>query len=68
MGIGTEVLNGDRSSDTTYISGSGRNHSDGTVSVDVIVKGDTSHIRTKNDNESKRLRYDPNVKWTKNRE
>lgn len=67
MDIGTEAISGARSSDTTYISGSGRNHSDGTVSVDVIVKGDTSHIQTRNENESKRLRYDPDVKWTKNK-
>jgi len=54
--------------DSTYISGSGNNHSDGTVSVDVVVNQDTFKIRTKNINETIRLRDDRNIKWSKDRQ
>jgi len=57
-----------RKTDSIYISGSGINHSDGTVSVDVFVNRDTFQIRTKNLNETIKLRDNPNVKWSKNRQ
>ncbi|WP_199856383.1 DUF6443 domain-containing protein [Lunatibacter salilacus] len=66
MGFGKDLMEGNL--DSTYISGSGNNHSDGTVSVDVIIGKDTFSLRTKNINETIRLRDDPNVKWSKNRQ
>lgn len=63
--FGSEKSNENTGIDSIFVSGSGRNHSDGTVTVDVIVNGDSAKYRTKNVQDSKRLRDDPNKKWTK---
>lgn len=64
MDIGTESINSDRSSDTTYISGSGRNNSDGTVSVKMVVNGDTINYQTRDEEESINLKTNSNGKWS----
>lgn len=54
-------------SDSTFIKNTGKLHPDGTVSVKVLVgEKDTIDFKTKNVEDSKRLRDDPNVKWNNN--
>ena len=47
--FGTKLLEENTNTDTIFISGTGKNHSDGTVSVKRVVAGDTLDYRTKNE-------------------
>ncbi|MGY6521744.1 MAG: hypothetical protein ACXIUD_08455 [Mongoliitalea sp.] len=63
----TNSYGGSGNSDSTFIKNTGKLHPDGTVSIKVLVGDkDTIDFKTKNVEDSKRLRDDPNVKWNKN--
>ncbi|WP_460516017.1 hypothetical protein [Cyclobacterium sediminis] len=63
--FGSKLLEKNTNKDTIFISGTGKNHSDGTVSVKMDVGGDTLDYRTNNEEESFNLRDDKNKKWSK---